>query len=160
MSTQTPDPVVPETSETTAPPSPATLEAPAIPARPVGPADEIDWKAKARHEEKRAKDAEDARAQLLAQLEEAKTGSAEAEKLRAEIAERDQKLLQHEAAAKAGAPQLAGRLKGATVEEMEADARGIITSLANPFSGSTAPQGSQAPSANLDDLVEKIRRKF
>lgn len=118
------------------------------------PKPDIDWKAKAREWERRAKD-NSAAAARLAQLEESqKTESQrladalEAERRRASEAE--QSLLRYRVATtKNLRPELIDRLRGSTEEELAEDAERLLALTAPPQASTPSfdggPRGASAP---------------
>ncbi|MFE1170448.1 hypothetical protein [Nocardiopsis sp. NPDC058789] len=96
----------------------------------------IDWKAKSREWEKRAK-ANAGAAKRLEEIEDAKKSEVERATGKQQRAEKERddavaKLLRYEVATAAGLPlSVAHRLQGATAEELEADARELVKLLAD-----------------------------
>ena len=128
--------------------------------RPAGPASDIDWKAKARHEEERARQSTAEIEKLKEQLAEAAEGSKRAQELEQKVAERDRTLLRYRIATEAGVPHLADRLRGETEEEIAQDAKSLISGLANPLAGIGIGQlGTTGPQASSsDDLADRLQK--
>lgn len=140
MTTTTPEAPAeaPPAEPTTPPEPPAKPETPpADPPSDPAPAEDH-WKRQSRENENAKKKALEEIERLKAELDAARAGSAEADKLKADLAEKDKALLQHQVAAALGSPALAGRLHGATEEEMLADGQKLLSAFANPLQGGTA----------------------
>lgn len=141
------------------------------PDQPDTPKPEVDWKAKSREWEKRAKANADAAAKL-AEIEEAKKSEQERLTERAEKAETDARdsavaLLRYKVAVSKGLPpELVARLQGDTEEELAADADGLLQ-LITPSETPPGPrpdlsQGARsgADALNGDPLLEGLKTKL
>lgn len=134
----------------------------------------VDWKAKAREWEKRAKENKDA-ALKLQELEDAKKTETEklTDKLTTAAQQRDQlasEAMKLRIALRKGVPaDLIDRLRGETEEEVEADADALLALVA-PKDDSTAPgprpdlsqgsSGNGATALNGDPLLNDLKSKL
>lgn len=133
--------------------------------------DGIDWKAKSREWEKRAK-ANAQAAKRLEEIEDAKKSEVERATTRQQRAEaeRDEavaKLLRYEVATSAGLPlSVAHRLQGSTKDELEADARELSKLLADKkeaqrkenLTDPTAGRSSGAGATTADQFAALFKR--
>ncbi|TMZ70761.1 hypothetical protein EMG21_27795 [Klebsiella pneumoniae] len=131
----------------------------------------IDWKAKSREWEKRAK-ANQAAAKKLEEIEDAKKSEIERATSKQQRAEKErdeavQKLRRYEVATASGLPlSVAHRLQGTTLEELEADAKELAKLLADKketqrkenLTDPTAGRASSAGSSTAEQFAAMFKR--
>ena len=139
--------------------------------REEGESEGIDWKAKSREWEKRAK-ANASAAKKLEEIEDAKKSEVERATTRQQRAEKERdeavaKLHRYEVATKAGLPlSVAHRLQGSTAEAVEADAKELVKLLADKkeaerkenLTDPTAGRASSAGSSTAEQFAAMFNK--